>query len=87
MGILDVFKGTDQRIRSALLSNVTHAIESKRFVTIVTDGSWAFCPARSLDAIQSNYVVERNLLSDAGPGVFWTKVGAANQPEQLWVPR
>jgi hypothetical protein len=86
MALLDVLKTHDSARKDALTDSIVHAIQDKRYATVVTDRSIDFLPSRIKLQLQATYRIDRPLFPGDTAAAL-PKTGLAARPEWLWVPR
>jgi hypothetical protein len=86
MGLTDIFKGKGRQAER-LDGEITEAIRSHRFKTIVLDRAAGFLPPRFTDLIRAEYVYKGSVLDGLPPDVIWPRSGASVRPDQIWVAK
>jgi hypothetical protein len=86
VAMADIFKSRQEGVKRRLRAQLSEAISSRRYQTIVLDRAVGFLPDDVGEEIRRHYLL-KSFVFNVRDGRFWPKVGATIRPAELWVPR
>lgn len=86
MGLTDIYKAGGKQAE-ILDAELTNAIRTHRFQTIIIDRAGGFLPPHLLDLIRQEYVQKGSVLDGLPPDVIWPKSGASLRPDAIWIAK